>query len=54
MADSQRAQGSGSPGTGELRPLHIEANGINVITDAERKGRPRDLFWPWFAANISA
>lgn len=31
----------------------IEANGINVITDAERKGRPRQLFWPWFAANIS-
>ena len=37
----------------ELRPLQIEANGINVITDAERKGHPRDLFWPWFAANIS-
>ncbi|HEX9353365.1 MAG TPA: cytosine permease [Streptosporangiaceae bacterium] len=37
----------------ELRPLQIEANGINVITDAERKGHPRDLFWPWFAANVS-
>ena len=37
----------------ELKPLQIEANGINVITDAERKGHPRDLFWPWFAANIS-
>ncbi len=33
--------------------LQIEVNGINVIADAERKGRPRDLFWPWFAANIS-
>src|SRR4029078_3028629 len=21
--------------------------------DEERKGRPRDLFWPWFAANVS-
>ena len=31
----------------------IELNGINVISEAERKGRPRDLFWPWFAANIS-
>ncbi len=31
----------------------VEQNGINVITDAERKGRPRDLFWPWCAANIS-
>ena len=31
----------------------IELNGINVIEEAERKGRPRDLFWPWFAANVS-
>src|SRR5215469_3512071 len=34
-------------------PLQIETNGINVITDVERKGRPRNLFWPWFAANVS-
>jgi NCS1 family nucleobase:cation symporter-1 len=40
-------------GTSELRPLQVEANGINVISESERKGRPRDLFWPWFAANIS-
>ena len=33
--------------------LRVEANGINVIADAERKGKPVDLFWPWFAANIS-
>jgi purine-cytosine permease-like protein len=33
--------------------LPIEANGINVIDDAERKGTPRQLFWPWFAANVS-
>ena len=33
--------------------LQIETNGINVITEDERKGRPRDLFWPWFAANVS-
>jgi NCS1 family nucleobase:cation symporter-1 len=48
MADS--ASGTTA---GELRPLQIEANGINVISDAERKGSPRDLFWPWFAANVS-
>src|SRR5260370_2374632 len=53
MADYQRAEGSTSVGTAELRPLQIEMNGINVITDAERKGHPRDLFWPWFAANVS-
>src|SRR5919204_2211911 len=37
----------------EVRPLQVEMNGINVITESERKGHPRDLFWPWFAANIS-
>jgi purine-cytosine permease-like protein len=31
----------------------VEANGINVIGEQERKGRPRQLFWPWFASNIS-
>lgn len=31
----------------------VEANGINVISDEERKGDPRDLFWPWFGANVS-
>ncbi|MBA3232636.1 MAG: cytosine permease [Propionibacteriales bacterium] len=33
--------------------LSIERNGINVISEDERKGIPRDLFWPWCAANIS-
>jgi NCS1 family nucleobase:cation symporter-1 len=33
--------------------LSIELNGVNQIAEVERKGRPRDLFWPWFAANIS-
>lgn len=31
----------------------VEANGVNVISESERKGSPRDLFWPWCAANIS-
>jgi nucleobase:cation symporter-1, NCS1 family len=31
----------------------IELNGINVIREDERGGQPRQLFWPWFAANIS-
>ncbi len=34
-------------------PLSIERNGINVIAESERKGKPSDLFWPWCAANIS-
>src|SRR5262245_48293274 len=53
MAEAQGAVGTVGGGAAESRPLQIETNGINVITDAERKGHPRDLFWPWFAANIS-
>jgi NCS1 family nucleobase:cation symporter-1 len=34
-------------------PARIELNGIEVIDESERTGRPRDLFWPWFASNIS-
>src|SRR5215470_2470441 len=51
MAHAQGAKGSAS--AAEAHPLQIEANGINVISDAERKGKPHDLFWPWFAANVS-
>ena len=31
----------------------VETNGLNVIAEAERKGTPRQLFWPWFGANVS-
>ncbi|MFS2029781.1 MULTISPECIES: purine-cytosine permease family protein [unclassified Curtobacterium] len=31
----------------------VERQGTDVIAESDRKGRPRDLFWPWFAANIS-
>ena len=31
----------------------IEANGINVIDESERHGKPSGLFWPWCASNIS-
>ncbi|HEX5401353.1 MAG TPA: cytosine permease [Pseudonocardiaceae bacterium] len=37
----------------QQRAFQVEANGINVIADAERKGSPRQLFWPWFGANVS-
>jgi NCS1 family nucleobase:cation symporter-1 len=33
--------------------LSVELNGINAIDQSEHRGRPRDLFWPWFAANVS-
>ena len=45
--------GDGSAAASDSRPMQIEANGLNVISDAERKGKPRDLFWPWFGANVS-
>lgn len=38
---------------GTVAGLPLELNGANVITDSERKGTPRLLFWPWFAANVS-
>jgi nucleobase:cation symporter-1, NCS1 family len=53
MADRLAADSTNPTGPADPRPLQIEANGINVITDAERKGQPRSLFWPWFAANVS-
>lgn len=31
----------------------VEINGINTITESERKGKASSLFWPWFAANVS-
>jgi purine-cytosine permease-like protein len=40
-------------GTNGSSALRVEANGINVIAEDERKGRPRELFWPWFGANVS-
>lgn len=43
----------GSAGAVETRAGRVETNGINVIADAERKGRPSQLFWPWFGANVS-
>ena len=40
--------GTGAPARGA-----VETNGINVIAEEERRGRPRSLFWPWFGANVS-
>ncbi|USR80263.1 purine-cytosine permease family protein [Arcanobacterium pinnipediorum] len=33
--------------------LTIESNGIDIIAEHERTAKPSDLFWPWFAANVS-
>ncbi|MGP3964565.1 purine-cytosine permease family protein [Nonomuraea sp. 3N208] len=33
--------------------MTVEQNGINAVPEAERRGRPGDLFWPWAASNLS-
>ncbi|MEI2774484.1 MAG: cytosine permease [Tetrasphaera sp.] len=41
-------------GTAErVRSLGVETTGIEIIGEAERSASPKDLFWPWFAANVS-
>ena len=39
------------PGT--PTPRLVELNGIDIIQESERTAKPADLFWPWFAANVS-
>lgn len=36
-----------------MRIFELELNGTNVITESERSGKPRSLFWPWAGANVS-
>ena len=31
----------------------LELNGINIISETERHGKTRNLFWPWMAGNVS-
>ncbi|NMP24289.1 cytosine permease [Sulfobacillus harzensis] len=38
---------------GNTEPWHVESNGANAVPDAERHGRPRDVFWIWFAGNLN-
>lgn len=45
-----------SPAGGALdavRRAGVETTGIEIIDEADRTARPADLFWPWFAANVS-
>jgi nucleobase:cation symporter-1, NCS1 family len=37
----------------QTRALGVETTGIEIIDEAARTARPADLFWPWFAANVS-
>lgn len=38
---------------GAATAFGVELNGLNTIHESERRGRARDLFWPWFGANVS-
>ncbi|MBA4608154.1 cytosine permease [Aeromicrobium sp. Marseille-Q0843] len=46
---------SEGPGRGleAVRRAGIETTGIEIIDEGERTAKPSDLFWPWFAANVS-
>nr|WP_314841002.1 cytosine permease [uncultured Microbacterium sp.] len=37
----------------DIKPSLIERAGIEIIPESDRTAKPRDLFWPWFAANVS-
>ena len=37
----------------DIKPALIERAGIEIIPESERTAKPSDLFWPWFAANVS-
>lgn len=41
------------PASAERASTRVETNGLDVISDGERRGTPRQLFLPWFAANVS-
>ena len=48
MSTDSNTQSSAKPSS-----LTIEHTGIEIVPESERTAKPRDLFWPWFAANVS-
>jgi NCS1 nucleoside transporter family len=61
MANGASADGvTGHLGDGESvarehsgnRAFEVEQHGIDHIPDSDRRGRPFDLFWIWFGANV--
>src|SRR5947209_3911378 len=64
MASIERGAGPGAHDPGHFvdgefvapeasnRAFEVEQHGIDHIPDADRRGRPFDLFWIWFGANV--
>lgn len=50
---TQRPADSEKPVVETKSGLAVEMAGTDVIPESERKGKPSDLFMPWFAANVS-
>src|SRR5215218_3854374 len=53
MAQHPVQHSASAPSDAPTPRVAVETNGINVIPDSERRGTPRQLFWPWFGANVS-
>jgi nucleobase:cation symporter-1, NCS1 family len=57
MPDEQRSKqpslvATPDEGTASDRVWNIETGGIRPISDSERHGKPSEMFWVWFAANM--
>jgi NCS1 family nucleobase:cation symporter-1 len=52
--DTERKPVAPGASAGETtnRPFEVEQRGIDHIPVSERRGRPFDLFWIWFGANV--
>jgi nucleobase:cation symporter-1, NCS1 family len=53
MTTDQSARAVGTDAGAGAGGTRIELNGLNTIDESERHGKARDLFWPWFGANVS-
>ncbi len=55
VSDDAVMSNATSPATSleQTRRLGVETTGIEIIEESERTAQPHDLFWPWFAANVS-
>jgi len=55
VRDDEGMSNTTTPASGleQTRRLGVETTGIEIIEESERTARPKDLFWPWFAANVS-